>query len=661
MAQPIDANALSLTGGGSALLTDAHGAIHADAVEGLLVEDVRVLSTWRVEVPDAELRFVGRERTGPSSDRLLFTVGLPGTIDPVAMLQRDRVVDATGLCEHIALTAYSQPFEGRLQIVAQRDDATMYEIPLPSSALAAQSPSEASADGEFSLGQGVVIRAGDMRCEHGLLHAELAAKAGETWGCELQVAVAGRHAVSPPASAWTIATSPPALASLVAAAHHDRQALTIEVEGRRLLAAGSPYFLALFGRDSLIAGLQSLLDGPGLLLDTLRVLASHQATAVDERTRAQPGRIAHEMRLGKAGVFGLPAGEPYYGTIDAAPLFVDSLATCMRWGASKADVVELLPAAQAALRWCAEYGDVDGDGFVESVPDASGITNQGWKDSGDSVIDGVGRVVVDHVSLCEVQAYWYRALRSMAELERWLGVGDGAAHDAQADALRAAFVRRFVYDTDDGPFVGLGLAGVPPAKQLLQVKSSNAGHVLWSGILPDALAASVAAQLVAPDMFSGWGVRTISSSAPGYNPFSYHRGSVWPHDTAFAMHGAARYGFRHEVVTLAGGLVDLGVAAAGQLPELISGVGRSDSSMPVPYLASCRPQAWAAGVPAVVVMSLLGLEPDVPNGVLRVNPMAPEGLTIEVRNIRIGEHHVSVRVSGADVSVDAPGLHVTIG
>ncbi len=661
MAQPIDANALSLTGGGSALLTDAHGAIRSDAVEGLLVEDVRVLCAWRVEVADAELRFVGRERTGPSSDRLLFTVSVPDTIDPVAMLHRDRLVDAAGLTEQIALTAYSQPFEGRLQVVAERDDATMYEIPQPPSALPSQSPSGGSVDGEFALGDGVVIIASDMRCEHRQLHAEIVAKAGETWQCTIRVDVVGRHGVSPPPTAWSVATSPPALESLVAAADHDRQALSMEIDGRRLMAAGSPYFLALFGRDSLIAGLQSLLDGPRLLLDTLRVLASHQATAVDERTRAQPGRIVHEMRLGKAGVFGLPAGEPYYGTIDAAPLFVDSLATCMRWGASKADVAEIMPAARAALRWCAEYGDTDGDGFIESVPDASGITNQGWKDSGDSVIDGVGRVVVDHVALCEVQAYWYRALRSMAELERWLSVGDGAVHDSLADSLQAAFLRRFVYDTDDGQFVGLGLAGGPPAKQLLQVKTSNAGHVLWSGILPEPIAASVAAQLTAPDMFSGWGIRTVSSTAPGYNPFGYHRGSVWPHDTAFAMHGASRYGFRREVATLAGGLVDLGVATDGQLPELISGIGRDDASLPVPYLASCRPQAWAAGVPAVIVLSLLGFEPDMPNGVLRLNPMAPDGLSLEVHGIRIGESDVSISVNGGDVSVDAPGLQVIIG
>jgi glycogen debranching enzyme len=395
------------------------------------------------------------------------------------------------------------------------------------------------------------------------------------------------------------------------------------------------------------------------LIDILSELARHQANSTDARTGAEPGRILHELRIGRAGVFGLQPGEAYYGAVDTSPLFVVALGEAANWGAPRREIAALLPAAHAALRWCAEHGDVDGDGFVESVPHPTGLTNLGWKDSADSVIDAAGNVIVDRVALCEVQAYWYRALRTLAGLERWLGTGDGAHHDRDAEALAARFVDKFVYDTDDGPFVGLALDG---DKKLLTVRTSNAGHVLWSGLLPPSIADSVATQLVGDDLFSGWGVRTVGARAAGYNPFGYHRGSVWPHDTALAMHGAARIGRVDVVSALGEGLTALDAANGGQLPELLSGIARRDMSLPVPYTAACRPQAWAAGAMLVVARALLGLEPDVPNSTLRLNPCLGDGTAVTVRDLQLGDHAVSFHVEGSRVvDIAAPRMRVIVG
>ena len=426
-----------------------------------------------------------------------------------------------------------------------------------------------------------------------------------------------------------------------------------------MFGAGSPFFLALFGRDSLVAGIQALLDTPQRLTDILTVLARRQATATDELTRAEPGRILHELRLGRAGVFGVAPGTAYYGAVDTAALFVVAIGEALRWGASSDTIARLLPAAYAALEWCRQYGDIDGDGFVESVPHPSGLTNLGWKDSGDSMVDSDGTTLIGKMALPEVQAYWYRAARTMADVEQHLGLGDGAAALAEAERLAGDFAASFLFDGVGGPFVGLAL---DTDKQLLAVRASNAGHVLWSGVLSPDVAVPVAHQLADPDLFSGWGVRTLSSAAAGYNPFGYHRGCVWPHDTGFALHGASRYGVGDVVRKLADGLVALGTEQGGQLPELVSGLGRSDLTLPVPYPAACRPQAWAAGASLTIVRGLLGLEPDIPNGVLRLNPALHPGHTITIRGMRCGEHEVSLTATGTElVEIHAPTLDVVTG
>jgi hypothetical protein len=666
MSRALATDSLSLTGGGAAAVTDAAGSVDPNEVAGVFVDDVRVVALWRLEAGAAVQR-VGHVRLGPNSDRLVSTLCVDGSVDPVAVFERTRTVAAGRFGEELAITAFAGALDLTLRLSAARDDCSIFAVgtvggPEVSTIVAGE-------DGAFSLpgppnGASVEVVAPGWRLDDGALLLDVAVGIGDTWGSTVAVTVAREGTdtgVDTDSSEHgpRIDTTPPGLGHVVATGRSDLRALTIDVDGRRLFAAGSPFFLALFGRDSLIAGMQALMDTPQRLTDTLAVLAARQATASDPATRAEPGRILHELRLGRADVFGVPARTPYFGAVDTAALFVVALGEAWRWGATADTVGGLLPAARAALEWCRRFGDVDGDGFVESVPHPSGLVNQGWKDSGDAIVDPAGVTRVEAVALPEVQAYWYRAARTLGDVERRLGVGDGAEADAEAERLAAAFGPAFVFDDGAGPFVGLGLDA---GKRLLTVRASNAGHVLWSGVLPPGIADAVAEQLTADDLFSGWGVRTLSAAAAGYNPFGYHRGSVWPHDTALALLGAARYGAADVVRRLSDGLVALGAVRGGELPELVSGLGRADVALPVPYAAACRPQAWAAGTSLMAVRALLGFEPDLPNGLVRIHPMLHDGHSITIRGLRCGEHQVTLTATGNELTdFDAPGLDVVTG
>ena len=670
MARPLDPNDLSLTGGGVALVTGPDGSIRPNAPQGLIVDDRRVVSGWQLDTVGATVRRVGWQRTGPSADRLLFTVTTEASFDPIGVLERRRSVGSAGFVEHLRVTAHAAACRMTFWLTAERDDQVVFHLgdsdrdpDDPASTRTLLEPDEGTGR-LLEPGGGphlVQVEAPGWHAAHAALAIEVDLALGEVWESTVAVrSAAERPAVTlPDAAAVAISAVPQQLADSIRDARDDLRALTMPVNGGSIVAAGSPFFLALFGRDSLIAGMQFLLDSHRPLLDVLGELARHQATGFDAGSGAQPGRILHELRVGRAGVFGLPPGVPYYGAVDTPALFVVALGEAARWGASRDAVAALVPAARAALRWCAEHGDVDGDGFVESVPHATGLTNLGWKDSSDSIIDRTGRVVTGRLALSEVQGYWHRALRSLAAVERWLGLGDGADHDRDASALAERFRTQFLYATDDGPFVGLAL---DDGKQLLDVRTSNAGHVLWSGILDPDVADAVATQLVGDDLFSGWGVRTVGAGERGYNPFGYHRGSVWPHDTALAMLGAAQIGRTDVVQILAAGLLDLAAAHGGQLPELVSGLPRQELKLPVPYTAACRPQAWAAGAILMVTRAMLGLEPDVTAGTVSLNPCLPDGSTVTVEGLVLGEHTLSFSVDGSKV-VDAvaPTLRLTIG
>lgn len=445
----------------------------------------------------------------------------------------------------------------------------------------------------------------------------------------------------------------------IAAAVDDLASLRMRHGDRRYTAAGAPWFLALFGRDTLLTSYAALPLGTGQALDTLEMLAAYQGTDHDPRTLEQPGRILHELRTGAQGVFGLEPGQAYYGTADATPLFVVLLAEAARWGADPQRVAALLPAARAAVTWCLEHGDIDADGFVEAVADPQGIANQGWKDSGDSMVHADGSFAEPPIALVEVQAYVYGALVGLAELERRVGEPDRAGWlEARAAQLRTRFRAAFLDDELGGPVMGLDRD-----KRPLRVTSSNMGHALWTGILAPSEAARVAARVTASDLLESWGIRTLGARERAYAAMVYHRGAIWPHDTAIIAHGLSRVGASEALSRVSTELLELSARFDHRLPELLGGFGRSELAEPVPYPVACSPQAWSAAAPLLLARAVLGLEPDVPAGVLHLDPIVGDLAGFALRGVAIGARDVDITVTpdgGVEVT-GADDLEVVVG
>jgi len=451
----------------------------------------------------------------------------------------------------------------------------------------------------------------------------------------------------------------PRLDQLVATSVADLDALLLAdpADGADVYpAAGSPWYLTLFGRDAIWTALLGLPLGPELAGGTLRTLARRQGTRLDPTTEEAPGKIPHELRPADAAVWLPPV---YYGTVDATPLFVVLLAAAWRWGLPADEVAALVPAAEHALDWLATYGDPDGDGFIEYVPTGAGLTNQGWKDSHDGIQHADGRIAVPPLALAEVQAYAYRAARDGADLLDAFGRLGGERWRAWADNLAERFRSAFWLRDEADPYPAVALEA---GKSLVDGPASNMGHLLGTGLLAPDEEEAVARRLAGPALSSGYGLRTLADTAKGFNPLSYHAGSVWPHDTAIALLGLVRAGHQGVARGLLDGLLAAAAAYGYRLPELYGGQPAGGSG-PVPYPASCRPQAWAAAVGPALVRALLGLEVDVPAGRITLRPMAPSPIgAYEVRGIRLGAAGtLAVRVDGAGEVVDVqapPGLHV---
>ncbi len=404
-------------------------------------------------------------------------------------------------------------------------------------------------------------------------------------------------------------------------------------------AAGAPWYLTLFGRDSLWAARMSLPLGPELAAGTLRTLARRQGNRRDTATVEAPGKIPHELRPADAAVW-LP--EVYYGTVDATPLFVATLGEAWRWGMPEAEAAVLLPAAERALEWLVTDGDPDGDGFIEYAADDSGLSNQGWKDSYDGVQWADGRIATAPLALCEVQAYACQAAIAGADLLDAFGRPGGQRWRDWARGLADRFRERFWVADADGPYPAVAL---DKDKRPVDAPSSNLGHLLGSGLLNPAEEAALAPRLCHPSFDSGYGLRTLAETARGFNPLSYHAGSVWPHDTAIAISGLARSGSSVAASQLISGLLAAAPYFQFRLPELYGGERRAEPLPPTPYPAACRPQAWAAAAAPLIVRSLLGLEPDAPAGRLRLDPIAPSPVgSYEVTGVRVAGGTLSVKV-----------------
>ena len=432
-----------------------------------------------------------------------------------------------------------------------------------------------------------------------------------------------------------------------------------------LPAAGVPWFVSLFGRDALVTSLQALLASHRFATGSLRSLARLQATTTDDDRDMQPGKIEHELRRGELARLHLVPHTPYYGSADATPLFVLVAAMSWRWHGDQGELERLRPHVDAALSWIDRDGDPDGDGLQEyKTRSARGYFNQGWKDAHDAILHADGSVPELPLATCELQGLVVAAKRAWSEvLERAFRDESGARRlRDEADRLQAQIEERFWWEEEGTYYLALDGNKRPVASV-----ASNAGHLLTYGAVAPERAERVAQRLFAEDCWSGWGIRTLSSVHPSYNPFSYQLGSVWPHDNVLIAAGLRRYGLNGAALRIARALFDAAASLQNRrLPELFAGLDRDEGAFPVQYLGANVPQAWASGAVVHLVEILLGLEVDAPSATLRLHPALPPWLTeVVVDQVAIGEHRCSFTVRRRpdgthDVDLPASGHPISV-
>lgn len=662
------------------LCDDAGDVVAGRGGLGLYAGDTRVVSCLRLLLDGRRPAVLRPDPGGSASGSCLLSDGTAlrdpddatGAAPPAHALvvERRRLLEgepgAEALSEELALTSYGDPpRQVEVELLLEADMADIFEVrgvrrarrgrlgPVEVTAGEAVLPYEAT-DGRASSvrvrAPGAEVRpapagSGAAIVLRWSLAIEQLATRVVSWtvsaeGLETAPAGPARPAGPRPPSGRrgpepAVSSSDPALDRTIARGLADLRLLETPgpAPGERFLAAGLPWFSALFGRDAIIASYAALPFDPAPAIDTLRVLARLQAAADDPARDAEPGKIPHEVRTGEMARTGEVVFGRYYGSVDATPLWLVLLGETFDWTGDRALVDALWPSALAALGWLEAHGDLDGDGFVESRRRAPhGLLQHGWKDAPDAIRDRRGRIAEGPVALCEVQGYAHEARLRLARLARLRGEEMLAGRlEADAARLRARFDEAFW--VPDRESFALALDG---AKRPMDAVGSNQGHALWSGIVAPERARAVAGRLLGPDMASGWGLRTYAAGQPGFSPMGYHTGAVWPHDTAIAVAGLARAGRREEAALLAAQLFEAARALpAHRLPELYAGFERGTSDAPVPYPLACAPQAWAAAAPLLALRALLGLRPDAVAGVLRVErPLLPPGvgrLRVEVR------------------------------
>ncbi|MFC9999424.1 glycogen debranching N-terminal domain-containing protein [Nocardia sp. NPDC127526] len=668
---------------GTFCLSDQLGDMHAGSAQGLFYRDARVISRW-------ELRLDGHApeqlSVMPSEAfRTRFVARMPprqGVADATVLVLRKRMI-GDGMREKIIVRNLGDEDTAvTLTLTVDSDFADLFAVKEGRSNTGGCDFTVA--DGGLRLtdrqdaGRGLVITAtGDPVVQPGQLSWRVVVPRRESWHTVVECQpLLGHRAVpmnlddadedSPTskirewrANATRLTADGAGLSAILARTESDLGALRMDDsdDGAMYVAAGAPWFMALFGRDSLLTSWMALLLDSDLALGTLRRLAKLQGTQVDPITEEEPGRIMHEMRHGPSGdqVLG---GTVYYGTVDATPLFVMLLAECRRWGVDEDAIKELLPAADAALAWIDHYGDADGDGFAEYRRKTDrGLANQGWKDSWDAISFADGHLADPPIALCEVQGYVYAARLGRADLAEAFGDTATATRlRARAADLKTRFDEAFWM-----PGPGWYAMALDGAKRQVDSLGSNVAQCLWTGIVPDERAATLIERLAAEDMDSGFGLRTLSANMRRYNPMGYHTGSVWPHDSAIAVAGLLRYRHIPGAVELAerlsGGLVEAILEFGARPPELFCGFARRDLRSPVPYPTSCSPQAWASAAPLLLMRSFLGLSPNVPQRTLTVAPRLPERAgRVRLSDLRLGPATVTIEAQGTTVKVDGlPG------
>jgi glycogen debranching enzyme len=683
---------VTLVEGQTFCISTASGDMHPALPEGLFFLDSRVISRWELRLNGHPLETLAVTSAEPfTATHVARGAPAEGQADADVVVLRVRHV-AAGMRERWTVTNHGlTAVPLLLELFCDVDFADLFEVKESRVRHRGHHEHRISSgrlvyvhhDADRSATREVrVMFGGSPHLEPGLAAWRQELAPGSTWEVCIEVAVAingtevtdrfrcDNSGVEPATrryDAWLaqlpdVDSQPEHLAVAVRRAGEDLGALRIVDPETNLTvpAAGAPWFMTLFGRDSLLTSWMALPVDPNLAVGVLQSLARLQGVEVNPATEEQPGRIMHEVRFGGAAGLALGGGDVYYGSVDATPLFVMLLGELRRWGLHADVVDELLPHADRSLQWIDEFGDRDGDGYVEyqrATP--SGLANQGWKDSWDAVRFADGRLAEPPIALCEVQAYVYGAYVARAHFAR--EAGDGvtfARYRDKADRLRRRFNKDFWLE-DQGTYA----LGLDAEKRPIDAVTSNAGHCLWAGIADADKAAQVATRLMAPDVFSGWGVRTLASTMKAYNPVSYHNGSVWPHDNALCAAGLARYGHLDAAHRIIDAQLAVASLASGQLPELFAGFDREAIPVPAAYPASCSPQAWAAASPLLWLRTLLNLDPWVPQRKVWVSPaLSPSIRRLRVDAVRVGESTLSVEVDAdtVDVVVD-DGLEVVAG
>jgi glycogen debranching enzyme len=649
--------AIAVLEGVSFMYSDAHGDVPAGSIGGLVHADTRLLSTWVLTLNGGRLLPLRSGNLEHYSAAFFGTnAELPGMPANVFGVRRLRSIDRM-LRERVEVWCFARESEHiEIRLSVGTDFADLFEIKDVIRDRSADIVRAHAADrsalkfryrnGDFIAQTRVEVSPVATRIEGDDLVWEFDLAANSTWAVDITVPfeigpnevvpirsgfgeVAGSTA-DDAAARWfadlpVLTTDADLVRHIGEQTAKDLLALRVQtkLEGRSvtLPAAGLPWFLTVFGRDTLITAYQTVSFGQQLARGALLELASLQGKERNDFKDEEPGRILHEIRQGELTRLGLKPHSPYYGTADATMLWLILLSEYWRWTGDSALVHRLAGPAQLALDWIDRYGDRDGDGYVEyQTRSLQGLGNQCWRDSTEGVQFADGRLPYLPVATCELQGYVYDAKVRCAEL------ADGPLADpALAARLRteaATLKHRFNQDfwvEARGGYYALGLDG---DKQQIDSMTSNMGHLLWSGIADVDRVESVVGHLMSDEMFSGWGVRTLSTHDRGFNPIGYHLGTVWPHDNSLIAMGLARYGFREEANRIVLAQIEAASYTNYRLPEAFSGYARSMSRFPVPYPTACSPQAWATAAPLAFLRTILGLEPV--DGGLTMDPVVPD-------------------------------------
>ena len=669
---------LATNQGNLVLVTDPDGQITFPSDKGLYFRDTRLISSWSVFANGVEWDLLNSGNVTHYASRIFLTNAAFSTEDGdiprhVLGLAIGRTLGG-GIHEDLDITNHG-PVAVRfnLEIALRCDFADIFEVKAKHIVRRGKittrwSPAKAQLrtayrNHDFARNLSITAHRCDSKPVHvnGRLSFEVKLPPGGSWHtCLLYEPADGRCRLAAPEQcieqclesdvgkrvrAWKesvlrIRTGNEEVYRLFTKAVEDMASLRLPILGtdhmQYVPAAGVPWFVALFGRDSLIASLQSVLVYPDFAGATLEVLATHQAKARDDRRDAEPGKIMHELRLGELAHFGAIPHTPYYGTADATALYLILFHAAWKATGNRGLLERHFDTAERCLEWIDHDGDRDGDGFQEyATRSPVGYDNQGWKDAREAVVNVDGSLVKGPKALCELQGYVYDAWLRMADICAYLGKSD-RANDLRLKAARLMEQFNEAFWDEESGFYAFALDG---DKRKVMTVASNPGHCLWSGIVPQERAERIVSRLMQPDMRSGWGIRTLSSRHAAFNPFSYQNGAVWPHDNGLIALGFRRYGFAKEAAQLirevsgAGGFFD-----RHQMPELYAGIQRTSMNFPIQYLGANVPQAWAAGSIFAFMQAIIGFQPDAPNDMLYLDPSLPDWLTdLTLTDLRVGK------------------------